>query len=283
MNMKAAEFKDTTKEAMFNQQGFLLLKGFLKPSEIKILHDLYLQFDTDHEPMIMWNSLYHTSRQNSRFISEEILKIFRPKIKETFNEAKSILGTVMSKRPNQPTAFDTPHRDYSVLDEDQFQYRQLWVPLVDIAKENGAMYVIPGSHKLNHNILPVVNKCPYREHMDFIIKHAQPVFMEAGDLLVYADKTLHGGFVNESGKERPVVHFAIFPPEAKLKYYRKPSDTDVIEEYDVPDDFYMDTVIEIKDLNNLPTVNYKMGRQIKLMPFDIDYKKIAQFSNICSL
>lgn len=278
--MYKSRFLDPKLEEQFEENGYAVIKGFLSPDEIAGLKKLYETYHNQFVDRLMWNSLYHTSRENSLYISKEILSVFNPKIASTFSDAKTVLATVMSKCPNQPDGFDTPHRDYSIFDENEFEYRQLWCPLIDINQENGAMYVIPRSHKLPHRILPVMNRCIYRDHKDEVMQYAQPLYLEAGDLLVYADKTLHGGYHNASGKERPVTHFAIFHPKAQLKYYRRANqNSNMVEEFNVPDMFFINNTIE--DINNLPTFpEATLVRTFEWEPLTYDAKNLEQLEPV---
>jgi hypothetical protein len=132
------------------------------------------------------------------------------------------------------------HRDYTTQDESRFQYRNIWVPLVDTTPENGALYALKYSHRLFDYPLPMFCKWPYIQHQELLFKHCEVIDAKAGDLVVYADRTLHGSFINQTSMPRPVVHFGLLHPEAGLCYCYLDEKTNEVTEYEVPISFYFE-------------------------------------------
>jgi hypothetical protein len=65
-------------------------------------------------------------------------------------------------------------------------------------------------------------------------------FAKAGDLVIYGDKVLHGSSNNLSSTPRPVVHFGLLHPEAKLLYYYLNNENREVTVYEVPYSFFFD-------------------------------------------
>ena len=254
--MERPVFKSEKIESNHSKLGYTLIKNFISSDDVEFLLNLYKQFHIHKVDGYMWNSLYHVSDKESVYISNKIHQILDKKISNLFDNAEWSISTIMSKCPGYPLAFDTPHRDYSVFKEDLFEYRQVWIPLIDITPTNGAMYVVPKSHKLAHKELPMMQKCFYRNYVDELVPFAtSPMLMKAGDLLVYNDRTIHGGYPNGTNEERPVIHFGVYPKGAKPQLVR--SEGTKVAFYDVPEDFYFKT----KDFSVLPS-NTKLNTVI---------------------
>ena len=238
--MKASTFKNSALEQQMEDNGYAIVPNFLNAEEVAFLKSYYESLHTKHDPnMNMWNSLWDVPPERRTEVSETILKVVQPHMKATFDNWKSPVGTFMSKCMGSQSNC-TAHRDYSILEEDKYQYRNLWIPLVDINEQNGALYVFKGSHKVFTNILPMFNPWPYQKFVPQMMKYATVVYPKAGDLVVYRDKCLHGSFTNRSDNYRPVVHYGSLPSEAKLCYfYRDRENLDSpVEVYSVPEDFY---------------------------------------------
>ena len=238
--MQASTFKDPNIEAQMEANGYTIVPGFLNGEEVAFLKNYYQSLHTDHDPtMNMWSSLWNVPPEKRKEVSETILQVIKPHMRTTFDNWKIPVGAFMSKCMGEQSVC-TPHRDYSILDENEFQYRNLWIPLVDITDQNGALVVFKGSHKVFTNILPMFNPWPYEKYSALMMKYATTVLVKAGDLVVYRDRCLHGSFTNRSNKYRPVVHFGCFPPDAQLCYFyldqQQPHSK--VEMYKVPDDFY---------------------------------------------
>jgi ectoine hydroxylase-related dioxygenase (phytanoyl-CoA dioxygenase family) len=252
--MKKVNFKNNDLEASFSKNGYALIKGFLSLKTVEEIRKIYYKYHVEKVDGLMWNSLYHVSVPESKSISERLLELIKPELDKLFISYNAPMATLMSKCALMPEGLDTPHRDYSVLNEDEFEYRQIWIPIVDINENNGPMLVVPGSHQYSHEILPMMAKCKYRQKVEELSKdYSEPIFMEAGDLLVYADRTIHAGLPNKTVHERPVVHFGIIPPEAPLYFYKNNKEGK-IEKYSIPNEWYLN----VRQFDYLPNEGEKL-------------------------
>jgi hypothetical protein len=83
---------------------------------------------------------------------------------------------------------------------------------------------------------------------------------EAGDLVIYLDKTLHGSHINFSNASRPVVHFGILHPDVELQFYNLDEKQENVKVYKVPSRFYFD-----KDFSSVES-KYPFVREFKFAP-----------------
>jgi hypothetical protein len=277
----ASTFKDPELEKRFQRDSYVIVPGFLNPAEIKQLNEL---FEGIHKPVdkFMWDSLYDIPVEMRGEVSSKILEVFAPKMEATFNDAKCPVGTIMSRTPNRTDAIMHTHRDYTILDEDVFEYRQVWCSLVDVNKDNGALFIIPGSHNKVSRILATLDVCKFREYGDKLLPYSKIIDAKAGDLVIYADRTLHGAFSNTTPNERPVVHFGFYPHAAQLYYFFRNKDLtgDTVEVYAVDDEFYtsQDSIINDPDARLKRPLGYPL---IKVIDYpnveysDEDLRKIG--------
>ncbi len=238
--MKSAKFKDQNLEALFNDNGFVHIPTFISTEELKALQNLFLScYNYQGEQQGMWNSLFNIGRDQSASISQSILEILNAKLSNSFIDYKTPVASFMAKNPNRNGITDL-HRDYSTQDEGQFQYRNIWIPLVDTTPENGALYALKHSHTFFDYPLPMFCKWPYSHYQEMLFERCDIVDAKAGDLVVYADRTLHGSYINQSKNPRPVVHFGLLHPEADLCYYYLNEQNREVAVYDVPLTFYFE-------------------------------------------
>jgi len=238
--MNSPLFIDNKVEQAFLQNGFVNLKNFLSAAEVEELNLLFEScYNYKGEAQGMWNSLYNLPKDTSSNISEALLGLLSEKIQQTFIEYKCPVASFMVKNPNRNGITDL-HRDYSTQDEQHFQYRNIWIPLVNTTVKNGALYALKHSHTFFNYPLPMFCKWPYIEHQQFLFNSCDVIDAKAGDLVVYADRTLHGSFINQTNLPRPVVHFGLLHPDSELCYYHFDEKTNEVLVYEVPYQFFFE-------------------------------------------
>ena len=276
--MKVAELKDHEAERRLNKDGFVLIKNFLNAEEVATLYNLYKsnhpQADTNKG---MWNSLYDISPEQGLAISEKILETLRPRLTDLFVSYYAPVGTFMSKNCNPHSVCDL-HRDFSILNENEFQYRNIWIPLVSTNNNNGALYVLRGSNQVFDYVLPFLSQWPYGEMQKELFPMVETVNAEAGDLVIYLDKTLHGSHVNYSNDSRPVVHFGVLNPDVQLQFFQLDEKKENVKVYSVPFKFFFerdfDVVAEkyplVKEFKYSPPVLQTEEVKAKLKGFSVE-------------
>jgi len=258
--VKVAQLKNANAENELNRNGFILLRNFLTPEEVAILYNLYKahhkKADADKG---MWNSLYDISAEEGVAISEKILATLRSKLEALFVSYYAPVATYMSKNCNPNSTCDL-HRDYSILNEQQFQYRNIWIPLVSTKQNNGALYVLRGSNHVFDYVLPMFTEWPYKNMQSELFPLVETIDAEAGDLVIYLDKTLHGSHINYSDDSRPVIHFGAMHPEVELQFYRLDEQKENVTVYAVPSRFYFERDFEAVESK------YPVVRQFSFSP-----------------
>ncbi len=237
--VKTATIRDAILEQELSHRGFIRIPHFISDREVTALLDLYKHNHPSPDADAgMWNSLYNKSEDGAMGMSEQILAILRPRLESLFESYYAPVGTFMSKNNNAYSECDL-HRDFSIADEDQYQYRNLWIPLVDTTVQNGALFALPGSHRVFDYMLPMFCEWPYRDMLPVLTPMAQTVECAAGDLVIYLDKTLHGSHVNYSDDSRPVVHFGALHPDVEMRFHWLDRDSNRVRAYQVPFSFYL--------------------------------------------
>lgn len=262
--LKRAILKDYRKEQELNAKGFVYIPGFLSQKELLPLFQLYQKHHSHvSKEQGMWNSLFDLTKENAVAISQEILFCLQTKLSELFISSSAPVASFMSKNPGEKGVCEF-HRDFSIMNEEEFEYRNLWIPLVDVSKRNGALYALKGSHLQYNYPLPMFQKWPYIEQHEELFKHASIFEVSAGDLVIYTDRTLHGSFLNLSETTRPVIHLGVLHPDFETAYYH--FEDGIVKVYKVPFDFYFKN-----EFGNLDG-RYPLIRIFEYLPPCLTYK-----------
>jgi hypothetical protein len=238
--MKSAKFLNNEYEIQFYELGFIHIRSFINEGELNQLRNLFYKIYNYSDVLQgMWNSLFHIDSDSSKSTSNQILNILNSKLEATFVDYYSPVASFMVKNPNK-FGITELHRDYSIQDESMFQYRNIWIPLVDTNEQNGALYAMKRSHSYFDYPLPMFCKWPYNKFKDDLFQYCDIIDAKAGDLVVYADRTLHGSFINQTSSPRPVVHFGLLHPDTNLCYHYLDESKNEVSTYDVPFSFFFE-------------------------------------------
>ncbi|SFG82540.1 phytanoyl-CoA dioxygenase family protein [Pedobacter insulae] len=202
---------------LFDKDGYILVKGMLKPDEVKklyaiavqdqvISHKSYDRGDANglRTKLALWYSL-----------GDDVYSLLA-RSKRIVNGARVLLGgepahfhsKLMQKEPKVGGAWEW-HQDYGYWYRDGFLYPQMISVLTALSpatKENGCLQVLKGSHlagRIEHGFSGE-QVGANQERVDELLKQLALVFveMEAGDTLFFHSNTLHRSDANLSDHPR---------------------------------------------------------------------------------
>jgi ectoine hydroxylase-related dioxygenase (phytanoyl-CoA dioxygenase family) len=112
------------------------------------------------------------------------------------------------------------HQNLTYTDERRYRALLLWAPLVDVDAPNGALCVVPGSHRRTTGVRACGQESlPTRPHQDALRHLAVTVPIRAGQAMLYDAALVHGSHPNSSGSPLPVVALATAPARAGLVHF----------------------------------------------------------------
>ncbi|SDJ05589.1 Ectoine hydroxylase-related dioxygenase, phytanoyl-CoA dioxygenase (PhyH) family [Pedobacter sp. ok626] len=204
-------------KARFNEDGYVLIKGMLKPEEVKKLYDIAIHdqvisnksFDRGdanglRTKLALWYSLAddaYSLLARSKRIVEGVQLLLEGKPAHFHSK-------LMQKEPKVGGAWEW-HQDYGYWYRDGFLYPQMLSVLTALSpatKENGCLQVIKGSHltgRIEHGFSGE-QVGANQERVDELLKRLELVYveMEAGDTLFFHSNTLHRSDANLSDAPR---------------------------------------------------------------------------------
>ncbi len=204
-------------KALFDRDGYVLIKGMLKPEEVQKLYAIAVQdeviskksFDRGDSnglrtKLALWYSLsddaYSLLARSKRIVEGANLLLG--------GEPAHFHSKLMQKEPKVGGAWEW-HQDYGYWYRDGFLYPQMLSVLTALSpatKENGCLQVLKGSHlvgRIEHGFSGE-QVGANQERVDELLKTLELVFveMEAGDTLFFHSNTLHRSDANLSDAPR---------------------------------------------------------------------------------
>ena len=158
------------------------------------------------------------TRESAR-ASDQLLKAeLAEQLRSILPSSSAFLAAFISKGVSQSVTVDF-HQDWTYTDERTDRAVLVWVPLVDVTAANGAMRVVPGSHRWTSGLRASGTPLATARHQHWFASRSVPVEIEAGTALVYDAALVHGSSPNRSSKARPAVAVALAPERAQLVHF----------------------------------------------------------------
>jgi hypothetical protein len=241
----------------------------LNPDQVEHLKVFYERTNTDVNQTGFHISLENKSEEYIKNVCNTLYLTMTPELDKVLIDYKAFTASYVVKEPGLKSVVP-PHQDWSFVDESQFYSATVWVPLIDVTKENGALGIIKGSHNLFNS--PRSSPSPQAksvlsDHMFNLFPYVEIINMKAGEALIFNNKTIHSSPPNMSQKARLGVGIGVTQKAAQLlHYYSLPNNSQDVEVYEVDDSFF-------KSYSNS-----KLGKLYDAGSKPIDLKAIAQIS-----
>jgi hypothetical protein len=216
-------------------QGYSIFP-FLNQEHISRLTEYY--FSSQKETPDFFYSSTHSKdlafRKNTSEFIKEVIKDLLPSALRNYR----LLGGAFVVKPPNGKGLLPPHQDWNIVDEAKTRSYNLWIPIIDVTVENGAVFVLKGSHSKMQT---------YRgPGIDSIFKHIEkevwealePLPMKAGHALLYDHALLHGSPANQTDKIRLGIVCGIIPEEAEMQLYF--GDQQQVTAYRTDENFFLE-------------------------------------------
>jgi ectoine hydroxylase-related dioxygenase (phytanoyl-CoA dioxygenase family) len=150
------------------------------------------------------------------------------------------LGASLLNKPPGPDSSMEWHQDWTIVDESQYDSLTYWIPLQEITNTNGALKVVPGSHRSCTQFRSPCLENPLKGIESELEKDGIFLFPKVGEAVIFSHALAHASAANHSSENRLVATFGLVPKEAELCfYYKSESDTELTP-YSVSAQFFRD-------------------------------------------
>lgn len=279
-------FYDQELQKQFDQDGYVII-DLLQTEQVEHLIKQYfdlestrggnrkeydIQFDEDKDREITYEFTFIDSNVDyKKTVFQKVVEEFQPLIDKVLVNYKPIIANYIHKTSQKG---EVPmHQNWAFVDEWKYTSISVWCPLVDSYKENGALQVIPGSHK---RFAPVRGPLiPWElEHLknELVENHMIPMEIKAGQAVILDDSIIHYSAPNMTDGLRLAIQLIMTPPGVPSIHFHKTEDNgkEVVKMYEVDHEFYMQFH---------PWLKPKEQKLIKTLPYkkvDIDYPKFLK-------
>ncbi|MCW5906392.1 MAG: phytanoyl-CoA dioxygenase family protein [Chitinophagales bacterium] len=260
-------FRDEKHQNDFEKNGFVILP-FYTEEEVKELEALYYRLHPQDEKGF-FPSTFSKDKNYRHEADTEIRRVGNRSIEKYCTDIKVVCGSFIVKSPG-PESGMCVHQDMSLVDESRFTGINIWVPLVDLTVENGALFVLPGSHR----IFPTYRGSSIPEFfapvMDDMIDYLQPVLIKAGEAVFFDQSIIHFSPPNYSDRIRIVTntYFTHKSTEYRTYYWNKAEHGNSQLEVFAQDDDFMTNFEQFGDnIRDRPKVGKSMGLVEYNFPF----------------
>lgn len=223
----------------------LLNKGFVVVPFLNIekVQSLKLFFEENHPSTIpSFYASAHTQDVTFRKkMNEKIRSVFEESINDYFQNCQPLGGSFVVKS-NQGSDVLKAHQDWNIVDESRFRSFNIWVPLLDLTVQNGAIAVLPESHTWVSNFRGPNIQDDFQSYTQELWEMMETLEMNAGEALIYDHRLFHASHANVSDTWRVACVYGIIPEEAEMYYYF--GNGDQIEMYESNVDFFMNGNIQ---------------------------------------
>jgi ectoine hydroxylase-related dioxygenase (phytanoyl-CoA dioxygenase family) len=238
--------RNTELAAKLESDGFVLVP-FLNAEKVEKLKNIYNQIDFQTD-QLFWSSSFFESNEQKKELSARVETLISENVDAVLEDFKTLGAGFLTKFPGQYSEMPI-HQDWTVVDEEKFGSYTIWIALTDTTAENGALEVIPGSHRLSDSLrspsLPVSFESLRNELRDYL----QLLPMKAGEALIFNHALLHSSPANTSDVQRVAATFGFVPKDASLCMYYG-AHGGKVKKFDMPDDMF----IRYNDIRHKPLI-----------------------------
>lgn len=244
-------FSDIHLNNQIEQNGFAVVPFALAEElqELKLFYDTLPETNSKGTHVTM----FHPSYDYRLKVEQKIRQLFAAKAEKMLIDYRVLFTNYMVKEPGPEGDFPV-HQDWTYVDETKYASYAFWIPLSDVDQLNGALHVVPGSHKLiNHLRGPYVHE-PFRELSDEIKKkYSHPVKLKAGEALIWDHRLIHYSLPNLSAKTRIAFTLILVPQNVEIIHCfaknNQSNSSDEIEVFEVDTPFYLNYIISQRPEN----------------------------------
>lgn len=230
-------FRDPALQEAFQRNGYVVMP-LLGPEAVADIRRLFDDLHPQNPSEGFYSTTFSDQRDFKQQITERVEKWMGEKAAELFTGIKKLGASFLLKQPGEPGHMPI-HQDWTVSDEENGDFTAtIWIPLQDVNARNGAIKVLPGSHRFSNALrgpsLPVVWKDVFPQ----LEPQLQTLEMKAGEAFIFTHNLLHSSHLNHTDQPRLAVTYGLAPEDTRIMYYWREGDK--IERIYTGDRLFMD-------------------------------------------
>lgn len=254
----AQVFQSQEDHESFLKNGYVI-KQLLDQPEVTHLQMIYERLHPDGVKGF-YSTTFHPDPDHRQEVNDSILETAMPRIEAIFKDFKIYFASFIVKEPG-PQSKLIMHQDMTLVDESKYNGINIWCPLVNLTTVNGAIEVLPRSHRLHPTYRGSSLPDLYDGMVPEVKSFLQALHLKAGEAVIFDQSIIHNSPPNLSSNPRPVINIFVTHKDAKIQiaYHNKEVEPDKVELFEQEDDFLMNFQQFGKDIFSRPKIGKSLG------------------------
>lgn len=259
-------FKDRGIRESFDRDGYAIFRGLathLVPDLLAVYQGMLSELPESDPyfkvPMTGTNCI--GSLPLRARILASVGQIIEPAVSSVIDNFR-LIGAGFRVKQVGPDSELPLHQDPTQVDEERAWLMNIIVPIIDTNVDNGALKVVPGSHKIMRQLRSLdLEDRAETMNLDAVIEPlVETIPMQAGDAIFYLQSILHGSGPNLTPNARPLVLGTLMERSTPVTvYFRKPNQPRMFDRYEVPDNYFNQMEDFDRDHKRRPNVGRLAG------------------------
>jgi hypothetical protein len=251
-------FKEDSLQDEFEEKGFIIV-DFYNTEEVLFLLNLYRDLHPKDE-IGFFPSTFSKDKNYRKVADEEIRKVGQRSILKYLQNVKVVCGSYIVKSPGEKSIMDV-HQDMTLVDESEFTGINIWCPLIDLTDDNGLLYALPKSHRIFPTYRGASVPTIYRDVYNKVMEYSVPLYLKAGQAIIFDQSILHWSKPNLSNEVRPVTNIYFTHQDARFQicYYNESVSKGKIEVFEQDDSFMTNFEQFGENIYDRPKIGKSLG------------------------
>jgi ectoine hydroxylase-related dioxygenase (phytanoyl-CoA dioxygenase family) len=258
----------------FHEEGYVIVP-FISAEQIESLFQVYKKCYPEGVEGF-FTTTFANNVEHRELVNRSIREICIQEINALFHDYKILFSSFIVKAPGENSRL-IMHQDMTLVDEDIFSGINIWCPMIDLNTTNGAIEVLPKSHRFyktyRGSSLPDI----YDTVKEEVLSLMQPIYLKAGEAIIFDQSIIHNSPPNLSAAERPTINTFVAHKEAKIKicYWDRHNHGNNVEIFEQEDDFLEKFENFGHNIFSRPTI----GKSLGLFPYDFPKLTVEQIES----
>lgn len=244
-NLSNNHFKYYEHQKSYTENGYVVIKDIVSDEAVKLILKVFT--------MLKEHKNYHEAEgfitsanygfEIQKHLHQELIKVNTEILEKIFHIDKiyhDLLNVLVIKFNKDKKEFYA-HQDIPLVEENLASTTYAWIPTTDINDQNGALLVLPKSHKwFRWQRTHDQSYSPLKNIREEVLNYMEPIYINKGDLILFDNSLIHASAPNFSNEVRIAMNTGIAPKNFDLIHYQRiENNQKEIEKYLIDEDFWL--------------------------------------------